>query len=95
MITTPFETRVLRVISMCRGLVPEEQLNDMSQLVRAGEPGVALENLATQLYEYDVTVEREIIEQIESLGTAMGLDAKYWSRLTRKQSLLTPKGEKR
>jgi hypothetical protein len=82
MITTPLETRVLGVIEMCRGRVPAEQLYEMSQLVRAGEPGVALENLTTQLYEYAVAVEQEMVEQIESLGKAMGLDPKYWSRLS-------------
>jgi hypothetical protein len=28
----------------------------MRELVDAGEPGIALENLCTQLYEYDVSV---------------------------------------
>jgi hypothetical protein len=68
---------------MCRGLVPQEQLDDMGQLARAGEPGVALENLATQLYEYDVTVEQGTLEEIESLSKAMDLDPKYWARLVR------------
>jgi hypothetical protein len=82
MVTTPLETRVLGVIAMCRGLLPQEQLDQMDQLVRAGEPGVALENLSTQLYEYDVPMEQATIEQIASLGMGMGLDPKYWRRLT-------------
>jgi hypothetical protein len=83
MITTPLETRVLGVLAVCRGLLPDEQLDEMGQLVRAGEPGVALENLSTQLYEYDVPVEQATLEQIESLGKTMGLDPKYWARLSR------------
>ena len=55
----------------------------LGQLVLAGEPGVALENLSTQLYEYDVTVNRTTFEEIESLCKEMGLDTKYWSRLNR------------
>jgi hypothetical protein len=83
MIPTPLDTRVLGVIAMYRGLVPQEQLDEMDQLVRAGEPGVALENLTTHLYEYDVAVEQGTFEEIESLSKAMGLDPKYWARLRR------------
>jgi len=83
MTTTPLESRVLAVIGMCRGLLPKEQLDEMDQLVRAGEAGIALENLSTQLHEYDVIVEKATIEEIEMLGKAMSLDAKYWSRLSR------------
>ena len=80
---TPLETRVLGVIAMCHGLVPQEQLDEMDQLARAGEPGVALENLATQLYEYDVAVDQGTLEEIEALSKVMGLDPKYWARLVR------------
>lgn len=83
MIAAPLEPRVLRVIAMCRGLIPHEQLDEMDGLVRAGEPGVALEHLSTQLYEYDAILDKAILEQIELLGKAMGLDPKYWSRLSR------------
>jgi hypothetical protein len=83
MITTPLETRVLEVIANCHGFVPADQLDDMSQLVRSGEPGVALENLATQLYEYDALVSEELVEEMSVLCKTMGLNAKYWSRLAR------------
>ena len=81
MITTPFETRVLSVIQSCHGLIPTEQLEEMSSLVRAGEPGVALENLSTQLYEYEAPVQQATIDEIEELGNAMELNPKYWARL--------------
>jgi hypothetical protein len=83
MITTPLETKVLAVLMKCRGLLPDEQIDEMLQLVRAGEGGIALENLATQLYEYEVSLEQEVVDEIASLGTMMKLDHKYWSRLTR------------
>jgi hypothetical protein len=84
MITTALETRVLAVLVMCRGQLPDEQVDDMEEDVRAGEAGIALENLATQLYEYDVPVEQQIIDEIAALGNAMKLDPKYWTRLTSK-----------
>ena len=81
MTTTPLETQVLGVLALCGGLLPQEQLDEMGQLVRAGEAGVALENLSTQLHEYDVAVGQGLIKEIELIGRAMGLDSKYWSRL--------------
>jgi hypothetical protein len=80
---TPLETQVLKVIAMCNGLLPPEQLEDMAQLVYASESAIALENLSTQLDEYDVAVDEATAEQIEALGKALGLDPKYWSTLTR------------
>ena len=82
MSATPLETRVLRVMAACRGLLPHEQLLEMEQLARAGEPGVALENLATQLCEYAAQLDNVTIAEIEALCRAMGLDDKYWARLT-------------
>lgn len=84
MIDTDLETRLLNVMALSRKLVPAEQLHDMTQLVQAGEPGVALENLCTQLYEYDAALEPDTLKQIETLGKAMGLAPKYWQRLGRK-----------
>jgi hypothetical protein len=80
---TPLETRVLNVVAMFEAKLPPEQLADMSELARAGEPGVALENLATQLFEYDIAVEDEARREIEALGQTMKLDANYWNRLRR------------
>jgi hypothetical protein len=53
----------------------------MKELCRAGEPGIALENFATQLVEYEVEVPETLIAELESLGDAMGLDKKYWQWL--------------
>jgi hypothetical protein len=83
MLTTPFETTILGVIASCRGLLPDEQLDSMSDLVRAGERGIALENLATQLYEYDVAVPSPIVDEIAALGTKMRLNPKLWNILKR------------
>ena len=52
----------------------------MRELCRAGEAGVALENFTTQLDEYEVFISPNMLEKIEQLGYAMGLDPMYWMR---------------
>ena len=80
------ERRLGLILHASGGWLPEEQLQDMIALVRAGEPGVALENYLTQLFEYDVTIPHEVWRDLSGLGQEMGVDPKFWKRLA-------PKGE--
>ncbi len=74
-----------RIISLAHAFIrrlPNEDIEMTLSLVRAGEYGVALEGLATQLIEYDVEVTLAQYREIEELGGAMGLDDHYWTMLT-------------
>jgi hypothetical protein len=75
------EKSLLDVIGSFVGQLPAEQLTDMADLVRAGERGIAFENLCTQLYEYDVLVSSEAMSTFRAIGLAMGVDSKYCDRL--------------
>ncbi|HVX56708.1 MAG TPA: MafI family immunity protein [Candidatus Saccharimonadales bacterium] len=75
------EQKILKAIDTFAGLLPAEQLEDMRGLVIAGEPGIALENLCTQIYEYDVVVQPDVYTTIAEAGAAMGSDSKYWERI--------------
>ncbi len=69
------ELMLERVILDCRAFnIPGDQLDEMLALTHAGEPGIALENLCTQLFEYDVTATVSIQERLSVLGRAMGLE---------------------
>jgi hypothetical protein len=46
------EERLARLLSRALGLLPEEELRQMRELVSVGEPGVALENFCMELVEY-------------------------------------------
>jgi hypothetical protein len=50
------ESRLAEIFNEFLNLIPAEQIAEMLALVRAGEPGVALENFCTQLVEYSVAV---------------------------------------
>ena len=54
--------------------LPEQDLTNAWELLDAGEPGIALQDLCTQLYEYDATLDPEVVEQIRRLAIAMSLD---------------------
>jgi hypothetical protein len=75
------ERRLAAVLGRSSGWLPDEQLEDMRSLNRAGEPGVAFENYMTQLLEYDVKIPRDTWLELRTIGQAMGINEKYWRRL--------------
>jgi hypothetical protein len=54
-------------------LLPEDDLRRMRELVSVGEPGVALENLCTQIFEYDVSLSAELANEVEAVAAAMDM----------------------
>jgi hypothetical protein len=78
----PIEQKVLAAVGAFSERLPEEQLQDMRELVQAGEPGIALENLCSQLYEYDIPVPVEVQATIVDAGRTMGIKPSYWERLS-------------
>jgi hypothetical protein len=74
---------ILRAVIVTVGdKLPRTDVESAWGLVEAGEPGVALENLCTQLYEYDVSVPTGVLAQLRTIGEAMGLDSGLWEDLT-------------
>jgi hypothetical protein len=61
--------------------LPEDDIESVEELVQAGEWTVALENLCTQLYEYDANVPEETLAMIEELGRDVGVPDRYWKML--------------
>ena len=57
--------------------LPEQDLTNAWELIDAGEPGIALENLCAQLYEYDAKLSPEISHQIRRLAVTMDLNADH------------------
>jgi hypothetical protein len=60
---------------------PEDEIDKIEQLVQVGEWKVALENLCTQLCEYDVKLPKDVLSAISELGREVGVDERYWSAL--------------
>ena len=75
------ERVLLHLIQTYAGNFPAEQVAGMTELVQAGEAGVALENLCSQLHEYDVPVDEATFGRLKEIGTQMGIEPDYWERL--------------
>ena len=67
------QREVLEAIDLLEGQLPVDQLREMRDLVLAGEPGIALENLCTQVDEYDVDVPASFTAKVKRLRSKMGL----------------------
>jgi hypothetical protein len=65
------QRRLERLLNQIGGDLPPEQIEDMKELVQPGEPGVALENFCTQLFEYEVPVSLAVVAELEELGRAL------------------------
>jgi len=75
------ETQLAAAIKESKAWIPPDQIGDMLELVRAGEPGIALENLCTQLFEFDAVIPLDLRERLGRLGKEMGIANEYWRRL--------------
>ena len=72
----------MNIINECqRSGVPSDELREMTDLTQAGEPGVALENLCTQLLEYRCELPLATLQKITTVARSLGLAVKYWQRL--------------
>lgn len=78
------DSMLIAIVDRCRGgPVPATDLNECASLVASAEPLIALENLCTQLFEYDSRIAPELLTDIIVLGQALGMRDKYWVRLSR------------
>ena len=76
------ELALVDLIERCRSLkVPSTELDEMVALTKAGEPGVACENLCTQLVEYGVAVPASVVDGLKRVADSMGICAGYVERL--------------
>jgi hypothetical protein len=57
--------------------LPASDVDSIGVLIDAGEIGVALETLCTQIYEYDVEVDAAQRARLEDLGTALTVPVPY------------------
>jgi hypothetical protein len=70
-------SRVREATSAAAGL-PATDAESIEVLVGAGELVLALETLCTQIYEYDIEVDRALRAELEDLGGVLGVHSAYF-----------------
>jgi hypothetical protein len=75
------EQQLVGLLGRFAEALPAAELQDMKDLVSAGERGIEFENLCTQLVEYDVGVDAADLESLAEMGGKMSINPKYWERL--------------
>jgi hypothetical protein len=61
--------------------LPQDDVERVEELVQVGEWALALENLCSQPYEYDVDLWAETLGLIKELGRDVGVADRYWTVL--------------
>lgn len=80
--------RVTKVAEGQVGAALEPRLQSVSDLVAAGEPGVAFEILVDNLVEYDIPLTADERSRLLALGATLGVDATRLDRLVDKPRLV-------
>ncbi|MGO6697888.1 MafI family immunity protein [Rhizobium ruizarguesonis] len=75
------EKRLIDLISNFNGRLAGEDIREYISLAEHNECVVALENLCTQLREYDVVLAPEELTNIQALANEMNLKADTWAFL--------------
>jgi hypothetical protein len=74
-------TRLLHIVMDEASDLPLHDIEQIEDLIRAGERLVAFENLCTQLYEYDIRLTPYLRDILASVGTELMAVDRYWERL--------------
>lgn len=75
------EKRTIEIIETFRNRLPDEFVDMYKNLAQHAEWGVALEDLCTQLYEFDITPSAQELEEIKSLAKSMNMADDVWNFL--------------
>lgn len=57
--------------------LPSDDVDNVIELIEAGEMRLALETMCTQIYEYDIDVRPEVLEKLDRLGGELGVAVSY------------------
>ena len=54
-----------------------DDIDGVESLIRAGERLVAFETLCTQIYEYDISLDPDLLRRLVEVGRSLGADEGY------------------
>lgn len=68
--------RLHRAMDAARGL-PADDIDQVETLILVGERLVAFETLCTQIYEFEIPLDEDIVQQLLEVGRHLGADVRY------------------
>jgi len=77
------EHRLKALVLRFTGNIEQKRIAMILEDIDYGEPGIALEDYCTNLYDNGTNVPVDIINELQALGTVMRLDPDYWESLRR------------
>ena len=75
------QQKLLQVLPELKGRLRDQDYENATEEIEAGEEGVALETICTQLYEYDIRIPRSTYLKLQAIGEGMGMPANVWQIL--------------
>jgi hypothetical protein len=77
-----YELEIINITKEYNGKLPQSDIDSIVVLASHREWGVALENLCTQIYEYELKVSKQSFFKIKEMITKMKLDTRYLDDLS-------------
>lgn len=75
------KSMLLEALEKTRIHISAERADCIEELLEHGEPGIALENLCSNLHDEYIHVSREVYNLLSKSGNAMNISSVYWERI--------------
>lgn len=69
-----YEIEIISIVNEYRGKLSDGEVNNIIDLAKHNEWGVALDILCTQIIEYNLKISPNSFQKIEQMAKEMGLD---------------------
>lgn len=79
--TDSIEAKLLAIVNILNSKLPKNDISNIRELVQAREWGIGFENLCTQIFEYDIRIDKIIYDQIKAVGIFLELPKETWEIL--------------
>lgn len=73
---------LIKILDACKDKLPQERYNSTIELVQVGEEGIALENLCSNIDDFEITLSQDSFDKIQYLAVKMGLHPDSWEFVT-------------
>ena len=75
------QQKLLDVLGELHGSLGDNDYAEAMEATKIGEPGVALEVICQQLFEYETRIQKRIYVRLEAIGQTMNMPDSTWKIL--------------